>query len=590
MASLASSFTLLLCLSSFAHAMNVTGQWPAGRSTRFYDFKVQTMKITKLCTTKDIVVINNIFPGPVVYAQEDDRVIVRVTNETPYNITIHWHGVRQRLSCWSDGPSYITQCPIQAGQTFTYEFTLVQQKGTLLWHAHNSWLRATVYGAIVIYPKTGVPYPFKYPYEEHILILGEYWLKDIQQLEKDTLASGGGPPPADAFTINGHPGPKYNCSNNGLHALSLSLSTNYFPFHMLDVYQIDVVPGKTYLLRLISAALNSEVFFTIANHKLTIVEADAEYTKPFTTDRVMLGPGQTLNILVTADQSIAKYSIAMGPYMSAQGVPFQTIPSVAYFNYLGAVPNQVASQASLPSFNDNLAVKTVMDGLRSLNASKVPKVIDKNLFFTIGLNVDKCHSSTPNKSCQGVNGGVMAASMNNISFIKPKISLLEAYYKSINGQYTPDFPDVPFKFYDFVNGAPNNIPNNTSSLNGTRVNVLEYGTRVQLILQDTGTLTTENHPIHLHGFSFYVVGYGSGNYNPQTADLNLVDPPYMNVFGVPVGGWAAIRFIADNPGVWFMHCHLDIHQSWGLGMSFIVKNGIGPLQTLPHPPADLPRC
>lgn len=83
------------------------------------------------------------------------------------------HGVRQILSCWSDGPSYITQCPIQAGQSYTYEFTLVQQKGTLLWHAHVSWLRATVHGAIVIYPKTGVPYPFPFPYEEHIIVLGK---------------------------------------------------------------------------------------------------------------------------------------------------------------------------------------------------------------------------------------------------------------------------------------------------------------------------------------------------------------------------------------------------------------------------------
>lgn len=84
------------------------------------------------------------------------------------------HGVRQRLSCWFDGPSYITQCPIQAGQTFTYEFTLVNQKGTFFWHAHVSWLRATLYGAFVVYPKPGVPYPFNYPYQEHILLLGTY--------------------------------------------------------------------------------------------------------------------------------------------------------------------------------------------------------------------------------------------------------------------------------------------------------------------------------------------------------------------------------------------------------------------------------
>lgn len=315
-----------------------------------------------------------------------------------------------------------------------------------------------------------------------------------------------------------------------------------------DVYKIDVVPGKTYLLRLINAGLNNEYFFGIANHKLTIVEADAEYTKPFTTDRVMLGPGQTLNVLVTANQPIGRYSMAMGPYMSAQSIPFQNITAVAYFQYLGATPNSLSLPAVLPSFKDNLAVKTVMDGLKGLNTSSVPKEIDKNLFVTIGVNVQKCSRKDPQKNCQGVNGGVMAASMNNISFIRPNISLLEAYYWDKNAYFTEDFPGAPLKFYDFVNGAPNNAPNNTNSKNGTRVFVLEYGTRVQLILQDTGTVSTENHPIHLHGYSFYVVGYGTGNYNPDKATFNLVNPPYMNTIGVPVGGWAAIRFTADNPG------------------------------------------
>ncbi|PIN24544.1 Multicopper oxidase [Handroanthus impetiginosus] len=572
---MAVTVTALLCvwLSILSSAQIVHGiqRWPGGSSTRFYDFKVQTKRVTKLCKTNDIVTINDMFPGPVVYAQEDDRVIVQVTNQTPYNATIHWHGVRQRLSCWFDGPSYVTQCPIQAGQTFTYEFTLVQQKGTLFWHAHVSWLRATVYGAIVIYPKTGVPYPFPYPHEEHIIILGEYWLRDVVQLEQAVLASGGAPPIADAFTINGHPGPNYNCSNN-------------------DVYKIDVVPGKTYLLRLINAGLNTENFFGIANHKLTIVEADAEYTKAFTTDRVMLGPGQTLNVLVTANQPIARYSMAMGPYMSARNVSFQNITSVAYFQYLGATPNSRSLPANLPSFNDNLAVKTVMDGLKGLNTSNVPKEIDKNLFVTIGINVQKCSRQNPQENCQGVNGGVMAASMNNISFIRPNVSLLEAYYTDKKQYFTEDFPGAPLRFYDFVNGAPNNAPNDTNSMNGTRVYVLEYGTRVQLILQDTGTVSTENHPIHLHGYSFYVVGYGTGNYDPDKASFNLVDPPYMNTIGVPVGGWAAIRFTADNPGTWFMHCHLEIHLSWGLSVVFIVKNGQGPLETLPHPPADYPQC
>ena len=330
---------------------------------------------------------------------------------------------------------------------------------------------------------------------------------------------------------------------------SLSLTNPSSTLLITDTYTLQVLPGKTYLLRIINAALNMEQFFAIANHNLTIVEADGAYTKPLAVTQVMLGPGQTINVLVTTDQPIGMYSMSVGPYMSAKNVTFQNISSIAYFKYLGSTSSNFPLSATLPSFNDTRVIKTVMDGLRSLGSVKFPKAVDTNLFITVGINVQKCTSKRPLRRCKGLNGGIMAASMNNISFINPKISLLEAYYKKINGHFTEDFPDLPLKVYDFVNNAPNDIPNNTQSLIGTRTKIIEYGSKVQIILQDTGTVTTENHPIHLHGHSFYVVGYGVGNYNPKATSFNLVDPPYMNTIGVPAGGWVVIRFVADNPGM-----------------------------------------
>lgn len=321
--------------------------------------------------------------------------------------------------------------------------------------------------------------------------------------------------------------------------------------YISDVYEIKIVPRKTYLLRLINAGINMETFFTIANHRLAIVEVDGEYTKPYTTERVMLVPGQTMNILVTADQAVGRYSIAMGPYESAKNVKFQNTSAIANFQYIGALPNSVTVPAKLPIFNDNIAVKTIMDGIRSLNAVDVPRNIDAHLFITIGINVNKCNSENPNNKCQGPRKGRLAASMNNISFVEPKVSILEAYYKQLEGYFTLDFPTTPEKSYDFVNGAPNDIANDTQAANGTRAIVFEYGSRIQIIFQNTGTLTTENHPIHLHGHSFYVIGYGTGNYDQRTAQFNLEDPPYLNTIGVPVGGWAAIRFVANNPGILF---------------------------------------
>lgn len=63
-------------------------------------------------------------------------------------------------------------------------------------------------------------------------------------------------------------------------------------------------------------------------------------------------------------------------------------------------------------------------------------------------------------------------------------------------------------------------------------------------------ISPESHPTHLHGFDFYAVGRGLGNFDPvnDPKKFNLIDPIARNTIGVPSGGWTAIRFRADNPG------------------------------------------
>jgi hypothetical protein len=35
---------------------------------------------------------------------------------------------------------------------------------------------------------------------------------------------------------------------------------------------------------------------------------------------------------------------------------------------------------------------------------------------------------------------------------------------------------------------------------------------------------------------------------------------------IPPQGWARLRFIANNPGTWMLHCHIDWHMSAGLAV------------------------
>lgn len=81
------------------------------------------------------------------------------------------HGVKQPRNPWSDGPNYVTQCPIQPGANFTYEIVLSDEEGTLWWHAHSDWSRATVHGPLIVLPQPGKGYPFPRPHQEVPIVL-----------------------------------------------------------------------------------------------------------------------------------------------------------------------------------------------------------------------------------------------------------------------------------------------------------------------------------------------------------------------------------------------------------------------------------
>ncbi len=62
------------------------------------------------------------------------------------------------------------------------------------------------------------------------------------------------------------------------------------------------------------------------------------------------------------------------------------------------------------------------------------------------------------------------------------------------------------------------------------------------------------HPIHLHEHAFHVVrSAGNSTYNfdnPAVRDVVSIGESGDNV---------TIRFYTDNPGPWFLHCHIDWH-------------------------------
>ncbi|KAF3944132.1 hypothetical protein CMV_029373 [Castanea mollissima] len=537
----------------------------------FYDFVLKEENFTMLCSIETMLAVNGSIPGPVLQVHKGDTMYVNVHNQGSYGVTIHWHGVKQPRNPWSDGTNYITQCPIEPGSNFTYEVIFSTEEGTLWWHAHSDWTRVGVHGAIVILPAIGTTYPFPKPDDEEIIILGSLYSGNVKSSLDEDLHSGIDLPHSVAYTINGEPGDLCPCSKE-------------------TTYRWMVEYGKTYLIRLVNAAVSADLFFAVAEHNLTVVGTDAHYTKPINTSYIMISPGQTMDILLRTNQSLGHYYIAARQFWS-QDVPaflYDSVNATMILQYKGnyTIPSSPTFPSNLPFYKDLRSAITFTNLFKSL-ANKdypvnVPLNITTKMFITLSMGGIIFHNLTSTLEAK-------ASSANNISWSNPTTDVLLAYYRNISGVYTTDFPDQPPFYFNFTG---DDFPYTLTEL-GTKVKMLNYNEAVEMVFQSTNLVEgAALHPMHLHGHSFYVVGSGPGIYDNETdpKSFNLVDPVEVNTFGVPKEGWLAIRFVANNPGVWFWHCHLDRHMTWGMSSVFIVKNGDTTETSIRKPPPQLPLC
>ncbi|KAL6654342.1 hypothetical protein ACP70R_007807 [Stipagrostis hirtigluma subsp. patula] len=569
-----------------------------------HTFIVSQVNMTHLCKETLITVVNGQLPGPVIEVTEGDTVVVHVINRSPYNITIHWHGVKQQLNCWADGVPMITQCPIQPNHNFTYRFDVAGQEGTLWWHAHAAFLRATLHGAFIIRPRQGTSsYPFPKPDREIPIIIGEWWDKDdITLVDMDMVDDIAVLPDDDpsASTINGKLGDLYNCSGVAESG-----------------YELDLEPGKTCLLRVINAALYSEYYLKIAGHKFTVVAADANYVDPYPTDVLAVAPGETLDALVVADAppSSRYYMVALpnqAPKPDPQGPEHVTRAIVRYTGgsqshgdgAAAAATDDVPVAPEMPDQHDTMTSFYFHGNLTSLRHERqrgLAQVADEHLFITLGLG-SVCRNGQYSCKREGGEGPevIIVATINNISYHRPALAapLLEShYYRSTSTmdvlQELPDRPPRVFNFTDetLIPFGPKEARLEATS-RGMVARWFRHGAVVDVVFQNMAVMSSDSNPMHLHGHDMFVLAQGVGNFEAakDVAKYNLVNPPLRNTVLVPRLGWAAVRFVADNPGIWYMHCHYEFHLSMGMAALFIVEDGPTVDTSLPPPPKDFQTC
>ncbi|GAV86814.1 Cu-oxidase domain-containing protein/Cu-oxidase_2 domain-containing protein/Cu-oxidase_3 domain-containing protein [Cephalotus follicularis] len=511
------------------------------------------------CYQKLAMTVNGKTPGPTILAQQGDTIIVKVKNSLLLeNTAIHWHGIPQIGTPWFDGIAGVTQCPILPGDTFTYRF-VVNRPGTYLYHAHYGMQRESgLYGSIHVSVPDGISEPFAYDYDRSIILNDWYHKSTYEQatgLSSIPFQWVGEP---QSLLIQGRG--KFDCSSMDAGVCNAS-NQKCSPFVMT------VVPGKTYRLRISSMTALSALSFQIESHKMTIVEADGHYVEPFVVQNLFIYSGETYSVLVKADQDPSRNYWAVSSVVSR--LP-NTTSALAIFNYNSIHPEKKppTTPHNGPQWNDVALRLAQSHAIKARHGYiyQPPKTSDRVMVL---LNT------------QNTIDNYLHWSVNNVSYNLPRTPYLIALKENLSHTFHQSSP--PDK-YDIANYDIYAVRNNTNATSSDSIYRLEYNSIVDVILQNANTMNpnnSETHPWHLHGHDFWVLGYGIGKFdmNNDPKKYNLVNPIMKNTVPLHPYGWTALRFKADNPGVWAFHCHIESHFYMGMGVVF--EEGIDKVGKLP---------
>jgi L-ascorbate oxidase len=593
--------------------------------------------------------VNGQFPGPTIEGNVGDRMIITVTNKMlpSESLTMHWHGIRQYETQWSDGTGAVTNCPLVYGSSFVYNFTL-DSVGTFWYHAHTGEIRIKgTFGFFIVRSLELLPL---YDDEIHI-ILSDWYHGSLGDLEAGLMStkflwSGNG----NSILLNGI-GSCKECNLTGSSFIKSTVysdprySSSSSDIHCQGKYQnVLVESGKTYLLRLLNAASLAYFNFAIADHALTLVGADSSPLAPISLHSVDLGPGSRVDAILTGDKPLITgndtFSYKIQVQTDWRGS--DTTPSgltQGYLTYIspGTTTGSVTNVSQTVPPNESRLWSEWNSLLKAApDAPPPPPIANRHILLTLQQEYVNRTTGEAYDPPVGLTSGDKITS-----------SMVLAW--TLNGKrfMLPSTPYLLTKYLDTQEGVTQ------STYDGTTPIRVEHGDVVDITIQNSvaGNGVCEQHPWHLHGHDFWLIGHGSGLFDANTSPetYNLDNPPLLDTaVGYPSShdyrrgnathpaahipgvwmdpcGWITLRFIADNPGkgpcpmyisvsvsvcvavgspspllmslplslslppliigMWLFHCHVGWHTTMGMSVLFdIASERVGPY------PSDLSLC
>lgn len=546
---------------------------------------------------RSVVVVNRQLPGPAIEICVNDEVLIDVDNQLfGETTTMHWHGHHQIGTPYMDGVPGVTQCPIESGTVFTYKFNATNS-GTHFWHSHSGIQRGDgTYGAFIVHvPDEEDPHRNLYDFDltSHIIAINDW----------DNV------PSTEMFLAHYH----YGGTNKPAKLLINGLGMRNFthPENNTPIARFEVEKGFKYRFRLINAGfLNCPIEMSFDGHSMQVISTDGNDIEPVIVDSLVSYAGERFDFIVTADQDEGLYWMRFRGLMDCDE-RFTSAHQVAVLQYKsnstklskelpsGDVPTYETSHKEGLQLNPlNKGVESSKDNetitipeLRSItdyDASSLMGEPDEKFF----ISYDFYKMDTPmyhKKDVYGFyqvkeNKRVLTPQLNHIAFKLQPTPLLQG---------RDNIPDS--LFCNETTEAGKNCTGEFCKC--THVMQVKLNSIVELILIDAGFAYDANHPFHLHGHSFRVIGMERLSSDVTAEEVkeldkqgklkrNFINPPVKDTVTIPDGGYTIVRFNASNPGYWLFHCHIDFHVE--VGMALVFK--FGENEDMPPTPVNFPTC
>jgi len=524
-----------------------------------YDITVDRVTIDTGEFEKEGIGYNGASPGPVLRWKEGEEVTINVTNNLDVPTSIHWHGLI--LPFQMDGVPDISFVGIEPGETFTYDFPIVQS-GTYWFHSHTGFQEPNgAYGAIIIEPKGREPFRYdreyvvqltdQHPHAGDRIMRNLKMMPDYYNRQQQTVG--------DFFD---------DISEDGFQAtLANRLAWGDMRMMSSDIEDVQgftalingegpeqnwtglFEPGERVRLRFINSSAMTYFDIRIPGLDMTVVQADGNNVQPVKVEEFRIAVAETYDVIVhpKEDRAYTLFAESMGRSGYARGTLAPRQNMVADVPELREPPElTMADMSGMPGMDHSNMEGMDHSNMKGMDHSNMEGMDHSNME---GMDHD---ATAPSDPFYAKGSGLTPEAKNGGKFLS------YADLRAQNPLYEDREPNREIELR-----LTGNMERYIWSINGVKYADadpirLQYGERVRFKFVNE---TMMSHPMHMHGM-WSILDVGADKWNPV-----------KHVISVAPGTTVYMETEVDAEGEWAFHCHLSYHAEAGMFRKIVVEGG-----------------